>query len=93
MPKSKFSDHTPEEWIEIWNDDKRSVVATMYRNLTADIEAKYSPWGHSVRQSQAQITTYIAEWEEQEMKIERLDNIKAKGFMCYRWLKKSGAIE
>lgn len=94
MPKSKFSDHTPEEWIEMWEENKRSVLATMYRNLTADIEAKYCPWGYSARQSQAQITAYIAEWEEQQMMLDHYnDSEKLRAIDCFGWLKRSGAVE
>lgn len=92
MPKSKFTDHTPAEWIAIWNDDKRSVVATMYRNLTADIEAGYDFFGHSVYQEHAAITEYAAKWERQITELAHLDT-DAKGRKCFAWLKESGAIE
>ena len=92
MYKSRFTDHTPAEWIFMWNDDKRSVVATMYRNLTADIEAGYDLFGYSVRQAQAAITTYVAKWERQITELARLDT-DAKGRKCFEWLRDCGAIE
>ena len=92
MYKSKFTDHTPAEWIEMWNDDKRSVVATMYRNLTADIEAGYDFFGHSVYQEHAAITEYAAKWERQIAELARLDT-DAKGRRCFEWLRDCGAIE
>lgn len=92
MCKSSFKDYTPAEWIEMWNGSKRSTVASMYRNLTADIEAGYDLFGYSVRQAQAAITTYVAEWERQITELARLDTV-SKGRKCFEWLKKSGDIE
>ena len=92
MPKSKFTDHTPAEWIEIWESDKRSTLATMYRNLTADTEAGYCPWGYSMRLMHYQIIEFTARWEREMIELSRLDTV-AKGRKCFEWLRESGAIE
>ena len=93
MSKSQFSDHTPEEWIKMWGCCVCSTLETMYKNLNADLEAGYKPWGFSVRQSLAQINEYEAEWQKKCIILEMHDQVMMRGFRCYRWLKESGNIE
>lgn len=95
MPRSKFSDHTPEEWIEMWEADRRSTLATMYRNLTADTEAGYCPWGYSMRLMQYQITEFTTRWESKTIELSMISELdtNAKARKCFKWLKESGAIE
>ena len=90
--KTKYSDWTAKEWISMWNDDKRSVLATMMGNVKSDIEAGYEPWGYSVRQSMAEIAEFTAKWERQITELARLDT-DAKGRKCFEWLKESGCID
>ena len=41
--RSKISDRN--DWVELWEADVKSVLATMFRNLADDLTCGYDPCG------------------------------------------------
>ena len=79
------------EWFEIWYEDKTSVIDTMVRNMTADLEAGYNYFGNSIKRQQTMINEYKEDFDEQ------MDWFKTKSDeevdrWCFYDLKKRGAI-
>lgn len=78
-------------WFELYYEDKRSLLATMYRNMAADIEAGYNPMGENIRRQKAEIDRYQAEFDDELEKIANMDENKVERW-CYLNLLKRGAI-
>ena len=54
-----------KEWFETWYEDKQSMVCTMIKNLTSDLEAGYNPFGNSIRNQRAEIDRYTIQFEKE----------------------------
>lgn len=80
-----------DDWFDVWYDDKRSILLTMYENLASDLRAGYKIEGNSVKKQQATIQEYIEdingclEWAK-----ETTPNYLNR--WCYNDLVKRGAI-
>lgn len=79
------------DWFTIWFEDKRSILATMMRNLQADLDAGYSPDGNSARKQGEKILAYQKQFESEmdgfnDMTHEEIEH------WCYRDLLRRGAI-
>ena len=53
MRYSKYID-----WFTMWLDDKKSMTATMYKNLASDLDAGYDPRGKSITEQKVMIRDY-----------------------------------
>lgn len=87
---------TPKEvgtmkWFEMWIEDKNSIIATMYKNMVADIEAGYDPMGYCIKKQRAEIEAYQNEFDDQIDKFKEMDDAKVNRW-CYYDMKKRGAI-
>lgn len=78
-------------WLNLWFEDKESILDTMRRNLTADIEAGYSLTGNSVRKQKAEIELYSIRFDEEAKRLREMEPSKALHW-CYIDLKRRGAI-
>jgi hypothetical protein len=80
-----------DDWFDVWYDDNRIVLLTMYENLASDLRAGYKIEGNSVKKQQATIQEYIEdingclEWAK-----ETTPNYLNR--WCYNDLVKRGAI-
>lgn len=81
----------PGKWFEIWEDYKRSILSTMHKNLSADLDAGYSYTGQSIQGQLASIDEYKHEFDEQLLSFVGKTNKEIEDW-CYWDLTKSGAI-
>lgn len=86
----RFSDAA--EWFTIWLEDKRSLLATMVRNLSADLDAGYDCFGNSVRRQREEIEAFRVKFEA-EMDGFNGMTPEAINHWCYKDLKRRGAID
>lgn len=87
--RTSFRDIT--DWFTIWLEDKRSILATMMRNLQSDIDAGYSPDGNSVRKQGEEILAYQSKFESEMDRFEEMTADEVNHW-CYRDLLRRGAI-
>lgn len=87
---ARFSDLP--EWFSVWLDDKRSLLATMRRNLAADLEAGRDYFGESACRQRAEIDAYVAKFEAE---MDGFDGMLPEqvNHWCFRDLKRRGAID
>jgi hypothetical protein len=78
------------DYTELWVLDKQSVLTTMHKNLTADLEAGYDYFGKSIQNQLAEIARYTADYEMQLMEIADRKN---PNYWCYLDMVRRGAIE
>ena len=77
-------------WIDIWFDDKRSMVDTMRRNMVADLEAGYDLNGHIIRKQVVDLEEYEMQFNREAEVLRVMEPAKAKHW-CYIDLKRRGA--
>ena len=80
------------DWFEIWYEDKRGMMATMARNMAADLAAGYDYFGNSIRKQQQEIAQYKAQFDEEMEAFKGMDETAVNRW-CFYDLKKRGAIE
>lgn len=85
----KYSKGT--DWAEMWEQDKKAVLATMYKNMAADLDCGYDPMGMSIQNQKAAIADYERQIHEAwdrfvYMTEEQVDK------WCFYDLKKRGVI-
>lgn len=80
-----------EDWFELWFDDRQSIVETMVRNMTADLNAGYSYFGNCITKQKQDIEAYKQETDNCMDMFKGMDE-KQVSRWCYYDLKKRGAI-
>lgn len=78
-------------WIEVWFEDKISMMDTMRRNLADDIKAGYDLNSHCIRKQIVDIEEYESQFNRDADRIKEMDPNKAQHW-CYIDLKKRGAV-
>lgn len=78
------------DYVTMWSQDKRAIIATMHRNLTSDLNAGYNPIGDCVRKQQQAITAYTANYEVELMALANKSN---PNYWCYLDMVRRGAID
>lgn len=81
-----------DDWFEIWFADKQSIVDTMVRNMTSDLECGYDYFGKSIREQREMIESYKAEYEAQMSEFWKMTESEVNKW-CYYDMKKRGAID
>lgn len=81
-----------DEWFKIWDEDQRSLVSTMFRNLSSDIDAGYNPFGESIKNQKEEIRKFEANYKSQLMKFAAMQENEVDRW-CFYDLKARGAIE
>ena len=81
-----------KEWFGIWHADKQSMVCTMIKNLSADLEAGYDPLGNCIRNQRAEIDRYTIQFENEMDAFKSMDE-KSVNRWCFYDMKKRGVIE
>ena len=85
-----------EKYYSMWKADKENIICTMYRNLTADLEAGYDPVGDTITKEQAEIEAYKAEYKALHSMLIELatdEGWNAVNRWCYKDMVKRGVIE
>jgi hypothetical protein len=82
---------TEINWIDIWFEDKQSMLEIMRHNMADDLDAGYDPNGHSIRRQVVDIEDYQAKFDREADMLKNMEPAKAKHW-CYIDLKKRGAI-
>ena len=80
-----------QDWFKMWVEDKESIMATMSRNMVADLEAGYSFWGNSIQKQMAEMNAYKEKYDAELEQIGQMDEKKVQHW-CYIQLLKAGAI-
>ena len=79
------------DWFKLWVEDKESIINTMVRNMTADLEAGYSYFGQSMVRARQELADYKAKYDADLDKIADMEPNKVQHW-CYIQLLKAGAI-
>lgn len=77
-------------YTELWVQDKQSVIATMQRNMSADLSCGYDPCGASIRNQLADISAYTAEYHRELMELAERKN---PNYWAYLDMVRRGTIE
>lgn len=91
MMGARIADHRGE-WFDIWFEDKKSIISTMYQNMASDLKVGYDPMGQSIRRQQAMIAEYQKQLEA-ELDLFKTMEDAAVDRWCFYDMKKRGAIE
>ena len=78
-------------WFEMWFEDIKSMIETMRRNLTADLEAGYNPSGHCIRKQVVELEEYEHGLDVQLDLFKYMDDAQVQRW-CYYDMKKRGVI-
>lgn len=78
-------------WFDLWRDDVSSVIATMIKNMAADIAAGYDPCGAIIKREQAEITEYREKIDRQLLALACMEPRRAEHW-CRVDLIRRGAI-
>lgn len=79
------------DWYNIWIEDKQSMMATMARNMAADLEAGYDYFGTCIQNQIKALNEYREEYYRELDKMAEMDPRRVNHY-CYFKLLKSGAI-
>ena len=88
-PKANISG---DEWFRIWYMNKVSILETMIRNMTADLECGYDYFGQSITEQREAIEAYKEKFDAEVMSFaEKTDEQRNK--WCYYDMLRRGVIE
>ena len=79
------------DWFDVWFEDRESILNTMVRNMTSDLNAGYDYFGQSITRQKQEIAEYKAQTDETLDMFKDMDE-KAVNRWCFYELKKHGAI-
>ena len=79
------------DYVQLWHDDKQSMLATMYTNLASDLRNGYNPFGKSALTQKAYIAAYENEYAVQSKALLAKDE-KAARKWAYHDLRRRGVI-
>lgn len=86
---SKFSDRS--DWFSLWSADQESMLATMVRNLSSDLEAGYQATGTSVGGQIADIADYRSHLLARYNRLRNMTN-EQRDRWCFEDMKRRGVI-
>ena len=79
------------DWFEMWRADKESMLATMVKNMSADLDVGYDFNGSCIQRQRSEIEKYEKDYQTLLNLISLMEPNKVQHF-CYVQLLKSGAI-
>ena len=79
------------DWFEIWKEDRESMLNTMVKNMTSDLEAGYNYIGKSITEQREAIDEFKRNYEADLDHIGDMYPNKVQHW-CYIRLVKLGAI-
>ena len=80
------------KWFKIWFQDRKNVLETMKKNLSADLDAGYDPLGSSIVAQKQHIELFITEFRKDMDEIKNKTKAQVEHW-CYYDLMKRGVIE
>ena len=80
------------DYFDMWYTYKEGLLATMVRNMQADLEAGYNYFGNNITKQREAIDQYRKDFDEQMVKFYEMD-IDKVGKWCYYDMKRRGVIE
>ena len=80
------------DYVEIWHDDKKSIIKIMVANMNDDIQVGYNWLGQSIQQQINEITAYTVNYEREATILASMTPEQQQRW-CKRDLIKRGAIE
>ena len=89
MNRCRISDR--DDWFEVWQDDKESILETMIKNMTSDLNHGYDYFGKSIVEQRRAIEAYRKEIDNTFDLFKTMDE-KEVNRWCFYDLKKRGAI-
>ncbi len=89
MIRSRVTDR--DDWMDVWQDDKESILETMIKNMTADLNNGYDYFGKSIVEQRKTIEAYRKEIDATFDLFKTMDE-KEVNRWCFYDLKKRGAI-
>ena len=79
------------DWFDVWFEDRESILNTMIRNMTSDLNAGYDYFGQSITKQKQEIAEYKVQTDKTLDMFKDMDE-KAVNRWCFYELKKHGAI-
>lgn len=79
------------DWFELWREDRESMLNTMVRNMTADLEVGYDYFGKSITEQREAIAEFKRNFDADMDRIGEMEPNKVQHW-CYVRLLKLGAI-
>lgn len=89
MSRCRISDR--DDWFFVWQDDKESILETMIKNMTSDLNAGYDYFGKSIVEQHKMIEEYKSGMDATYDLFKSMDE-KEVNRWCFYDLKKRGAI-
>ena len=81
-----------DDWFDIWFEDKQSMIDTMVRNMTSDLENGYDYFGKSITNQKNMIDEYKKEFDKNVDMFKTMTE-KEVNRWCFYDMKKRGVIE
>ena len=79
------------DWFDVWFEDRESILNTMIRNMTSDLNAGYDYSGQNITKQKKEIAEYKVQTDKTLDMFKDMDE-KAVNRWCFYELKKHGAI-
>lgn len=89
MIRSRITDR--DDWVDVWQDDKESMLQTMINNMASDLNAGYDYFGKSIVKQRKAIEAYRKEIDDTFDLFKTMED-KEVNRWCFYDLKKRGAI-
>lgn len=80
------------DYVEMWHDDKKSIIKAMVKNMNSDIQVGYSWLQKSIQKQLNEITAYSVNYEREAAILASMTP-EAQQRWCKRDLIRRGAIE
>ena len=81
-----------DDWFDLWFEDTKGLIATMYRNMASDLENGYDYFGNSIQNQIRTIEDYRKEFERQMDSFKTMSDSEVNRW-CFYDMKKRGVIE
>lgn len=81
-----------KDWFELWEGDRRSILATMFANMASDLECGYSTNSNSIKKQRADIDALEKEIADAYESFKSMTETEVNRW-CFYELKRKGAIE
>ena len=78
-------------WLNLFVEDKESLIDTMVRNMNSDLENGYNYFGNSIQRQIAELNAFKAKFDA-EMESFKTMTPEQVDHWCFIDLKKRGAI-
>lgn len=79
-------------WFEMWNSDKKDMIAVMYSNMNSDLDCGYNPLGKSITAQRKMIDAYISDYQKTLDSFVEMTDEKVNRW-CFFDMIKRGVIE